>query len=113
MSKRDKVLNGSTTKIKTGCGSVFVTVNLKKDLPFELFVRMGKSGGCAASNCEALGRTISLALQAGVEIKQLVKNLSGICCHSPIVYEGENVSSCADAIARVLKMHETEKKENV
>ena len=103
--KRAKVLTGSTTKIKTGCGSLFVTVNTKKDVPFEVFLRMGKSGGCASSSCESLGRVISLALQAGVEMKSLIKNLSGVSCHSPVMFEGENVTSCADAIAKVLKMH--------
>jgi ribonucleoside-diphosphate reductase alpha chain len=113
MTKRDKVLNGSTTKIKTGCGSLFITVNIKKDIPYEVFLRMGKSGGCASASCEALGRVISLALQSGVEPKSLIKNLSGVCCSSPIVYEGESVTSCSDAISKVLKMQFTEKKENV
>lgn len=108
--KREKVLKGTTTKIKTGCGSTFITLNLKKDLPFELFIRMGKSGGCASANCEALGRTISLALQAGVEIKSLVKNLGGICCQNSIEVDGDKVTSCADAIARVLKMYIEENK---
>jgi ribonucleoside-diphosphate reductase alpha chain len=103
--RRPKILSGNTSKIKTGCGSTFITLNKKGEILWEVFIRIGKSGGCASANCEALGRVISLALQAGVEVKSLIKNLEGICCHSPTVYEGVNVTSCADAIAKILKEH--------
>jgi ribonucleoside-diphosphate reductase alpha chain len=105
--KRGKVLKGSTYKKQTGCGSIFVTINTKKEgePPWEIFIRMGKSGGCASSQAESLGRTISLALQAGIDIKQLIKNLAGICCHSPAGQDADKVTSCADAISKVLKIH--------
>lgn len=109
--RRSKVLRGETHKIKTGCGNLFVTINSKADsIPFEILLRIGKSGGCAASQCEALGRTISLAFQHDVPIKKIIKHLAGISCQAPIgtAEGGDRVMSCADAISICLKAYMVE-----
>ena len=36
---------------------------------------MGKAGGCAASQCEAIGRMVSLAWRSGVQARQVIKQL--------------------------------------
>jgi ribonucleoside-diphosphate reductase alpha chain len=66
---------------------------------------MGKSGGCAASYSEAIARLISLALRSGVEPKAIIKHLRGIACHSIAWHEGEQILSCADAIAKALEFY--------
>jgi ribonucleoside-diphosphate reductase alpha chain len=101
---RPDVLAGSTYKLKTGCGSLYVTVNRDAaGVPQEVFTVMGKSGGCSASNAEAVARLTSLALRSGVPLSQIVKQLSGIRCSTPTWHAGEQVLSCADALARVLR----------
>ncbi|MCM8756677.1 MAG: vitamin B12-dependent ribonucleotide reductase, partial [Candidatus Omnitrophica bacterium] len=101
---RPEVIMGTTTKVTTGCGNLYVTINQDTDGNFfEVFTQMGKAGGCAASQLEALGRLISLALRGGIEIKVIIEQLKGIRCPSPSWANGKKIFSCADAIARVLE----------
>ncbi|HRZ14678.1 MAG TPA: vitamin B12-dependent ribonucleotide reductase [Candidatus Omnitrophota bacterium] len=101
---RPEVIFGTTTKVATGCGNLYVTINLDEEgKPFELFTQMGKAGGCAASQLEALGRMVSLAFRAGVEVKSIIEQLRNIRCPSPSWEKGQRIFSCADAIARVIE----------
>jgi ribonucleoside-diphosphate reductase alpha chain len=102
---RPVVTNGTTTKVATGCGNLYITINVDdKALPFEVFIQMGKAGGCAASQLEAIGRLVSLALRSGVENNKIVEQLRGIRCPSPSWEKSGRIFSCSDAIARVLEL---------
>lgn len=102
---RPVVTTGTTTKVTTGCGNLYITINVDDmGMPFEVFIQMGKAGGCAASQLEAVGRLVSLALRSGVENKKIVEQLRGIRCPSPSWEKSGRIFSCADAIARVLEL---------
>ncbi len=81
--------------MQTGCGPLYVTVNEDDTGLFELFSSMGKAGGCAASQSEAIGRMVSLAWRSGVRARQVVKQLQGISCHSPSGFGENKILSCA------------------
>ena len=101
---RPEVIIGTTTKVATGCGNLYVTINVDEEgKPFELFTQMGKAGGCAASQLEAIGRLVSLAFRAGIEVKSIIEQLRNIRCPSPSWEKGQRIFSCADAIARVIE----------
>ncbi|MCM8783616.1 MAG: vitamin B12-dependent ribonucleotide reductase [Candidatus Omnitrophica bacterium] len=102
---RPEVMRGSTTKINTGCGNLYITINEDEEKhPFEVFMQMGKAGGCAASQLEAIGRLVSLALRSGIDPVPIIEQLRGIRCPSPSWESGgTRIFSCGDAIARVLE----------
>jgi ribonucleoside-diphosphate reductase alpha chain len=101
---RPEVITGTTTKVATGCGNLYVTINSDEEgRPFELFTQMGKAGGCAASQLEAIGRLVSLAFRSGIEVKSIIEQLRNIRCPSPSWEKGQRIFSCADAIARVVE----------
>jgi len=109
---RPEVILGTTTKVTTGCGNLYITVNQDEDGNFfEVFTQMGKAGGCAASQLEAVGRLVSLALRGGIDVKVIVEQLKGIRCPSPSWDKGKKIFSCADAIARVLEKRTSDQKE--
>ena len=104
--KRDRpaMLFGRTYQMMTGCGPMYITINEDENhRPFELFNTVGKAGGCAASQCEAIGRLVSLAWRSGMAPEPIIKELIGISCHKPAGFGENRVTSCADAIARALR----------
>jgi ribonucleoside-diphosphate reductase alpha chain len=104
--KRPTMTRGGTRLMKTGCGHLYVTINEDENgRPFEVFTNIGKAGGCASSQAEAIGRLISLALRSNLETEEIVKQLKGISCHQPAWYEEGRVLSCSDAIAKALESY--------
>jgi ribonucleoside-diphosphate reductase alpha chain len=103
---RQDVIHGSTRKLRTGCGNLYVTVNEGEDgAPFEIFNQIGKAGGCAASQSEAIGRLVSLAFRSGIEPEDVIRQLKGISCHMPVWSQEGKILSCADAIGKAVEWH--------
>jgi ribonucleoside-diphosphate reductase alpha chain len=103
---RPCVVRGITRKMVTSCGDLYVTINYDETgRPFEIFNSMGKAGGCASSQSEAIGRLASLALRSGIDPEEIVKQLRGITCHLPRGIGKQRISSCADAVAQALQYY--------
>ena len=101
---RPEVIRGTTTKILTGCGNLYITINEDENgMPFEVFTSMGKAGGCASSQLEAIGRLVSLALRCGLDTHSIIEQLNGIRCPNPSWERGGRIFSCADALAKVIE----------
>jgi ribonucleoside-diphosphate reductase alpha chain len=99
---RPELISGRTMRMETGCGNLYVTTNETDEGPFELFAQIGKAGGCAASQTEAIGRLVSLALRSGVDAGAVARQLKGVRCPYPSWNRGQKVLSCADGIGQAL-----------
>lgn len=105
---RPMVLRGRTYKIMTPVGEGFVTINRdQNDLPFEVFVTVGKGGMHTTADAEALGRLASLALRTANgnrrEVAQkIASQLRGIGGANQIGFGKNRVMSLGDAIGKVL-----------
>lgn len=102
--ERPDRLSGKTHRIRTVPGWVYVTVNLGADgRPIEVFCHLGKCGTTDYGWTEAVGRLISVSLQHGVTMDEIVKQLRGIS-EGQVYWQGGGVKiqSVPDAVARVL-----------
>ncbi len=106
MKERPELAKGSTRLIKTGCGNLYVTINQDANgRLIELFTSIGKAGGCASSQAEAIGRLVSIAFQSETDPREIIKQLKGIQCHTPYEDDGTRVLSCSDAIAQSIERY--------
>jgi ribonucleoside-diphosphate reductase alpha chain len=107
ISPRDRptLTKGTTEKVGTGCGKLFITINEDEHGLCEVFTTMGKSGGCTASQSEAIARMISTALRSGIDPKTVAEQLKGIRCPMPSWDRGTVTLSCADAIGKSIERY--------
>lgn len=103
---RPDSISGTTERIKCGCGKLYITVNKHDDGYKELFIWLGKAGGCSMCWCDAVGRLATFAMNAGTPMSDIVKALKGISCPNPINTVDGRVLSCPDAIATILEKQE-------
>jgi len=103
---RPTELHGTTYKIDTAYGNLYITINSDDiGLPFEIFATIGKTGGFFAAQSEALCRLISLSLRSGLAADSIIKQLKGIRSPDISWFEGGQIHSLADAIGQVLEKH--------
>ena len=69
---------GVTRRIRTGEGTLYITINEDENGLCEVFTTIGKAGGNAAAQSEAISRLISLSLRSGLDPKAIVRQLKGI-----------------------------------
>lgn len=108
--KRPQALRGMTRHIASPLGDLYVTINESPNgQPFELFCALGKAGGAAMADAEAMGRLISLILRSGIPITEVHRQLRGISSDKAIGFGPNRVLSVPDAIAQVIEQHIREK----
>ena len=101
--ERPKILTGQTLKMKIPQGSLYVTANKNGDnIIRETFVTLGKSGGDEKADAEAIGRLISLYLQHGGSIREVIHTLKGIQGRDVSWDNGQQLLSVPDAVAKAL-----------
>jgi ribonucleoside-diphosphate reductase alpha chain len=97
-SRPDK-LRGTTIRKETPLGVMFVNITEdEKGQPFEVFLTLGKAGGSAMADAEAMGRLVSLALRSGIPIMEIHRQLRGISSDRAVGLGPNKVLSVPDAI---------------
>ncbi|MGQ0766327.1 MAG: vitamin B12-dependent ribonucleotide reductase [Gemmatimonadota bacterium] len=100
---RPDKLRGTTIRKETPLGTMFVNITEDdRGQPFEVFVTLGKAGGSAMADAEALGRLISLALRSGIPLTAIHKQLRGISSDRAVGLGPSKVLSVPDAIGAAL-----------
>jgi ribonucleoside-diphosphate reductase alpha chain len=100
---RPNVTQGTTLRMRTGDGTLYVTVNEDDNGLCEVFTAIGKAGGTVAAQTEAISRLISLALRSGIDPKSIINQLKGISGPNPTWENGQLILSTPDAIGRALE----------
>jgi ribonucleoside-diphosphate reductase alpha chain len=108
--QRPAMLRGRTIKMASPLGDIYVTINEDKSgRPFEMFCTLGKAGGAATADAEAIGRLISLALRSGVAVPSIKDQLRGISSDRAVGVGPNKVLSAPDAIAQAIERYLEEK----
>ncbi len=108
--QRPGMLKGRTIKMNSPLGDLYVTINEDENgRPFEVFCTLGKAGGAAMADAEALGRLISLALRSGIPITAVRDQLRGISCDRAVGLGPNKVLSAPDAIGQAIERYLEEK----
>ena len=100
---------GITRRMRTGEGTLYITINHDENGLCEVFTTIGKAGGNAAAQSEAISRLISLALRSGLDPYSIVRQLKGISGPNPTWEDGRLVLSTPDAIGKALDDYLKEK----
>ena len=100
---RPSITEGRTRRMRTGDGTLYVTVNEDENGLCEVFTAIGKAGGTVAAQTEAISRLISLALRSGVDPNSIINQLKGISGPNPTWEDGQLILSTPDAIGRALE----------
>ncbi|RMF69957.1 MAG: adenosylcobalamin-dependent ribonucleoside-diphosphate reductase [Calditrichaeota bacterium] len=103
--QRPKITRGITERIRTGEGNLYVTINEDEDGVCEIFSNIGKAGGNAAAQTEAISRLVSLALRSHIDPKEIISELKGISGPAPVWENGELILSVPDAIGKALERY--------
>jgi ribonucleoside-diphosphate reductase alpha chain len=111
LMRRPQALAGTTYRVPTATGTMFVTINELDGQPVEVFCRLGKGGSHAEADSEMAGRLISVALrlQAPVprteRLRLIQEQLEGIGGGDSYGFGPNKVKSIADAIAKAIGWH--------
>lgn len=107
---RPDVLRGTSYRTDTPLGTLFVNITEDdRGQPFEVFLNLGKAGGSAMADAEAMGRLISLAFRSGIPVPEIVKQLRGISSDRAVGFGPNKVLSVPDAVGIVLERWVREK----
>ncbi|MBM7624069.1 adenosylcobalamin-dependent ribonucleoside-diphosphate reductase [Sporohalobacter salinus] len=105
---RPLIADGKTVKYDTGCGKLYLTINVDDNgEPIETFLTTGSDGGCQVMT-EAVSRLTSMALRAGIAPEEIIDQLSSTStCPSFMYQRGKGAKltgrSCSDVVGKALK----------
>jgi ribonucleoside-diphosphate reductase alpha chain len=101
---RPDLLRATSIRQETPLGTMFISITEDdRGQPFEVFINLGKAGGAAMADAEAMGRLISVALRSGIPIQEVRQQLRGIASDRATGLGANKVLSVPDAIGIALE----------
>ncbi len=102
---RPRKIAGTTDRIETPVGKLYMTINKANGHLYEVFLNIGKAGADITADAEGYGRLLSMLFKVGVPPELIIDQLRGIGGSGSIGFGKERVRSLPDGIARVLEMY--------
>ncbi len=102
IKERGRTTAGPSFQIRTACGKLYVDPHFDDEEMLEVFIRT-IGGGCEA-NAEAMGKLISIARRAGVEVAALSRTLKSVHCRACAKSNKTEVNSCAAGIGKAMEI---------
>jgi ribonucleoside-diphosphate reductase alpha chain len=102
---RTSRLRGITVRKATPMGNLFLTLNMHRTHPFELFAQIGKAGSDVAAFTEGIARLISLAFRCGVDPQAVADQLIGIGGSRSVGFGPNRIRSVPDAIGQFIQQY--------
>lgn len=100
---RPDMLRATSIRKDTPLGTMFVHITEDdRGQPFEVFINLGKAGGSAMADAEAMGRLISISLRSGIPLQEITRQLRGVASDRAIGLGPHKVLSVPDAIGIAL-----------
>ena len=100
---RPDMLRATSIRKDTPLGTMFVHITEDdRGQPFEVFINLGKAGGSAMADAEAMGRLISVGLRSGIPLQEITRQLRGVASDRAIGLGPHKVLSVPDAIGIAL-----------
>ncbi|HLC63490.1 MAG TPA: adenosylcobalamin-dependent ribonucleoside-diphosphate reductase [Candidatus Nanoarchaeia archaeon] len=103
--QRPAITHGVTIRTRTGNGNLYTTINEDDQGLCEVFNTVGKAGGEAAADTEAISRLISYIFRLGGDPRDIVKELKGISGPTATLQDGRWILSKPDAIGQALERY--------
>jgi ribonucleoside-diphosphate reductase alpha chain len=101
---RPDTLRSTSMRKDTPLGTMFVHISEDdRGQPFDVFLNLGKAGGSAMADAEALGRLVSLALRSGIPLMEIHRQLRGISSDRAVGLGPNKVLSMPDAVGIALE----------
>jgi ribonucleotide reductase alpha subunit len=102
---RPRKIAGTTDRVDTPVGKLYVTVNKANGRLYEAFLNIGKAGADITADAEGYGRLLSMLFKIGVPPDMIVDQLRSIGGSGSIGFGKDRVRSLPDGIARVLERY--------
>jgi len=102
---RPRKIAGTTNRVETPVGKLYVTINEANGRLYEAFLNIGKAGADITADAEGYGRLLSMLFKIGVPPDMIVDQLRGIGGSGSIGFGKDRVRSLPDGIARVLEIY--------
>lgn len=108
------IMSAHQVEIPTPSGKLYLHASQTEsgDL-HDVFLNIGKSGANEKADAEAIGRLISLCIEHGCPVDNIIKTLSNIKGSDVIWQDGRQIFSLPDGVAKALKKLVNHKKHRV